>query len=233
MQRSATKTNVLVLDNLLTSGRGLKALIQEYEEYNVSLYNHQINPNHIEDIPEILVLSLTRNLSGTSELLSALLTKFCNLKVIILINESEYQDYLNLQLNGINGVILDTLCSQELYSCLTVIRHGGEYFSSTLSRDELKVTKRTNKKHSGVFNAQEINIIKLIAEGCTNRSIAGQLFLSERTIEWHRRKILKKANVKNTIELVLYSIDNNIIESPLLSRNINMNEDNVSLLKVV
>jgi DNA-binding NarL/FixJ family response regulator len=232
MHYSAPKTNVLVLDNYLMSGLGIKSVILDFDEYNVWLCNYHVQLDTLEAIPDIIVLSINRNLSGASELLGSLFAKFCDLKVVLLINECEYRDYLNLQLKGINGIILDSLSTQELYSCLTVIRHGGEYLSNSLSRDELTVTKRKNKNHSGVLNSQEINIIELIAEGFTNKSIADQLFLSERTIEWHRRKILKKANVKNTIELVLFSIENGLIESPLSSRNRQLN-NKMGLLKVV
>ena len=51
---------------------------------------------------------------------------------------------------------------------------------------------------------REIEIIKLIKNGCTNKEIAEKLFLSPRTVETHRARILKKLDLKNSLSLVKY-----------------------------
>jgi DNA-binding CsgD family transcriptional regulator len=62
---------------------------------------------------------------------------------------------------------------------------------------------------------QEIEIIKLICEGCTNKEIGQRLFLSTRTIEGYRLKIAEKTTTSNIVELVLYAIRNGIISKPI------------------
>ena len=61
------------------------------------------------------------------------------------------------------------------------------------------------------FSDREIEIIELICKEQTNKEIADKLFLSVRTVEGHRLKILEKMSVKNTVGLVVYAIKKGIV----------------------
>lgn len=69
-----------------------------------------------------------------------------------------------------------------------------------------KITSYTTENLSD----REIDVLKLICLEYTNKEIANQLFLSRRTIENHRQRILEKVGAKNTVGLVVYAIANNI-----------------------
>jgi DNA-binding NarL/FixJ family response regulator len=61
---------------------------------------------------------------------------------------------------------------------------------------------------------REIEIIRLLAEGLSNRSVSERLSLSENTIKYHLKNILQKLNVQNRTEAVMYAVRNNLIERP-------------------
>ena len=63
------------------------------------------------------------------------------------------------------------------------------------------------------FSDRELEIISLICKEQTNKEIADKLFLSVRTVEGHRLKILEKMNVKNTVGLVVYAIKKGLIDT--------------------
>ncbi len=58
---------------------------------------------------------------------------------------------------------------------------------------------------------RETEVLKLISNGNTNREMANDLFISSRTVETHRRNIIKKLNLRNTAELIKYAIDNSLV----------------------
>jgi DNA-binding CsgD family transcriptional regulator len=62
----------------------------------------------------------------------------------------------------------------------------------------------------GELSKREIEVIKLICLEHTNQEIADQLFLSIRTVESHRQRVLEKVGAKNTVGLVVYAIANEI-----------------------
>ena len=68
----------------------------------------------------------------------------------------------------------------------------------------------TNQK----LSEREIEIVKFICFEHTNQEIANKLFLSKRTIDGHRQRILEKIGAKNTVGLVIYAIENNIYSIP-------------------
>ncbi|NPA67676.1 MAG: response regulator transcription factor, partial [Chlorobi bacterium] len=74
--------------------------------------------------------------------------------------------------------------------------------------------KKTKKRESveEILTAREIEVLKLIAEGKSNKEIADLLFISQRTAEKHKSNILIKLEMKSVVDLVKYAIKNKIIE---------------------
>jgi DNA-binding CsgD family transcriptional regulator len=62
------------------------------------------------------------------------------------------------------------------------------------------------------LSEREIEIIKLICQELTNKEIASRLFISSRTVDGHREKILRKINARNVTGIVLYAIKHRLIE---------------------
>ena len=69
-----------------------------------------------------------------------------------------------------------------------------------------------NERQSRELSGREREILKLLAEGYSNREIADFLSISVKTVETHRANIMRKHNFKNVTELVLYAVRNHIIE---------------------
>ena len=78
---------------------------------------------------------------------------------------------------------------------------------------EVKHSKQTYKKNKTILKElsdREIDVLKLICEEHTNQVIGDKLFISKRTVEGHRQRILEKVGAKNTVGLVVYAIANGI-----------------------
>ncbi|HPG34327.1 MAG TPA: LuxR C-terminal-related transcriptional regulator [Lentimicrobium sp.] len=59
---------------------------------------------------------------------------------------------------------------------------------------------------------RELEVLKLFAESYTNQEIADKLFVSIRTVESHKNNIMRKINLKTTVDMVKFAIRNNLIE---------------------
>jgi two-component system response regulator NreC len=64
----------------------------------------------------------------------------------------------------------------------------------------------------GVLSEREMEVLKLYAESYTNQEIADKLFVSIRTVESHKNNIMRKINLKTTVDMVKFAIRNNLIE---------------------
>ena len=111
----------------------------------------------------------------------------------------------------IAGYVLKNIGRQELINALEKIGAGGIYFSDEVI-DELKRTSNRKKENENAhLTAREIEIIRLIEKEHNNKQIAETLFISERTVETHRKNIFRKTNTNSVIGLVKYSYEHRLI----------------------
>jgi DNA-binding NarL/FixJ family response regulator len=131
-------------------------------------------------------------------------------KVLILTMHKK-KEYLNNALDaGVDGYLLKDDAPKELLHAIDKIRQGMIYVSPLLSSDlaTLYVQGRRQPPTEPLtpLTPREIEIITLIAEGKSSKEIAEILFLSFRTIQNHRTKIMNKLNLTKNTDLVRYAI---------------------------
>jgi DNA-binding NarL/FixJ family response regulator len=131
-------------------------------------------------------------------------------KVLILTMHKK-KEYLNNALAaGVDGYLLKEDAPKELLNAIEQIRQGMIYVSPLLSSDLVTLyvqnRRQVNAELADQLSPREIEIITLIAEGKSSKEIAEILFLSFRTIQNHRTKIMKKLNLKKNTDLVKYAI---------------------------
>jgi len=141
-----------------------------------------------------------------------------NVKVLILTMHKK-KDYLNNAIAaGMDGYLLKEDAPKELLKAIDQIREGMAYISPLLSGDLADLYVRSQRP--GVaepvarLSLREIEIITLITEGKSSKEIADILFLSFRTVQNHRTKIMKKLNLKKNTDLVRYAIHKGYTSSP-------------------
>lgn len=131
-------------------------------------------------------------------------------KVLILTMHKK-KEYLNKAIAaGVDGYLLKEDAPKELLTAMDTIREGMIYVSPLLSSDLANLyfqsQRHTVAEPAAPLSPREIEIIKLIAEGKSSKEIAEILFLSFRTIQNHRTKIMRKLNLKKNTDLVRYAI---------------------------
>jgi len=110
--------------------------------------------------------------------------------------------------NGAMGYVTKNSTKIEMYDAIRAAMKGDKYICAEIQKNitnQMLVDDDDNKLSK--LTEREIEIIKLIKNGSTNKEIAEQLFLSPRTVETHRARILKKLDLKNSLSLVKYIND--------------------------
>lgn len=101
---------------------------------------------------------------------------------------------------------IKTVYTDEPYYCKTT----SHKLTQMIAKSRFNPYKKTEKVE---FSEREKEIIACICDEMTNKEIGDKLFISVRTVEGHRLKILEKMNVKNTVGLVVYAIKNGIVKA--------------------
>lgn len=138
-------------------------------------------------------------------------------KVLVLTMHKDEDSLRQAFVAGANGYLLKEDVAKALFAALESIRKG-EIFVSELLGVELKdAWVRIFRENRGipdmdVLTAREIEVLKLIAEGRSNREIAELLFISARTVDHHRARIMEKLRLKGTAELTKYAINRGYVK---------------------
>jgi len=112
--------------------------------------------------------------------------------------------------NGASGYILKNSSKEELIRAIHSIYEGGIFFNGEVG-DALTAYKRSSAVELPVLTRREQEILELIAEGYTNAQIAEKIFLSQFTVDSHRKNLLAKLNVKNTASLIRLAVEQKLI----------------------
>lgn len=112
---------------------------------------------------------------------------------------------------SIQGYVLKNIGRQELLQAIEKITGGGIYYSDEILNSLAAVSDQRIKADEVNLTNREIEIIKLIEQEKNNRDIAAQLFISERTVETHRKNIFRKLGLTTAIGVIKYAYEHKLI----------------------
>ncbi len=113
--------------------------------------------------------------------------------------------------SDISGYLLKNIGQTEFITALDKIAEGGIYFSDEVLQEMLKASERKKVPEESRLTNREIEIIRLIEKEYSNKKIAESLFLSERTVETHRKNIFRKTKTNSLIGLIKYAYEHKLI----------------------
>ena len=134
---------------------------------------------------------------------------FPDVKILVLTMYKDKELLHQAISSGADGYILKENSDKELYSAIEKIRQGEIYICPGLAglADDLAQTRRnTFKPLLEPLTKRESEVLRLIAEGKSNKEIANLLFISIRTAQNHRFNIMNKLGIKTTVDLIRYAI---------------------------
>lgn len=130
---------------------------------------------------------------------------------------SMFGDYahINEMINaGVNGYILKNSDKHEVLNAISTISKGEQYLSETVTQELLKANNSIEAESTANkpnVTLREREIIQLIAKEYSNAQIAEALFISERTVETHRKNIFRKTNTKSVVGLLKFAMEQNFL----------------------
>lgn len=194
---------------------GLKSLLHGHDQFEVAFESTQ--PLEVtglltkKKIDILLTDVMMPGLNG-AELAKAVHEQFPDIKILAL-SMSGQGDLVNQMIDDadISGYVLKNIGKKELIRALEKISGGGIYFSEEVLEEMTHASEKKKESTEVNLTAREIEIIRLIEKEMSNRQIAEQLFLSERTVETHRKNIFRKTNTASVIGLVKYAYEHKLI----------------------
>jgi two-component system nitrate/nitrite response regulator NarL len=194
---------------------GLKSLLQGYDSFKVVLEctQPQMVPALLEKTKvDILLTDVMMPVMNGAELSRLVHKQFPHIKILAL-SMSGQGSLVNQMIEDadIAGYVLKNIGKKELILALEKIYAGGIYFSEEVLNEMTKAGEKKKENEEARLTAREIEILKLIEKEYNNKQIAETLFLSERTVETHRKNIFRKTKTSGVIGLIKYAYEHKLI----------------------
>jgi DNA-binding NarL/FixJ family response regulator len=157
----------------------------------------------LNDLPDIAIIDV--GITGMSGLEILSIVKFKNLpvKVILLTMHKELSIYFKAKESGFDGFVLKDHAEIELQACINQIMKGKTYVSQALNEYFVIDDYPIENKVLGDLTSTEQKVLELVAENKSNLEIANFLFISEKTVESHKRNICEKLELPKGKNILL------------------------------
>ncbi len=172
-----------------------------------------------EQQPDVILMDLKMPKMDGIQATIKVREKYPHVKIIILTMYEDDNFIVHLVENGANAYLLKNSEPEEIYEAICTTYEKGFYFNENVNLALLKKVLHKNKqqfkptfKNEVQLTDRELEVLKLICGEQTTQEISEQIYLSPRTVEGLRQKLLEKLGVKNTVGLVLYAFRNGLIE---------------------
>jgi PAS domain S-box-containing protein len=206
--KKARQIALIVLTPSAILVEGMQKILESESDMHIIARVSNVNelmPFINSGIPDVLIVDTVTPDLDINELVTSIKEKDVQTQVLLLLHTPDHQlviDSLNL---GVKGFITKKSQSQRLIQAIRILRRG-EVFG------DVKIMKRiitqflirqstTDSIYSNNLTKKEIEIAKLVMDGCSNKIIAKELFITDKTVKTHLNRIYRKLGIASRYEL--------------------------------
>ncbi len=209
--------NLVLVDDHPLVLNGLQQLFAVESEISVLACctdGEQVLQTVIHYQPDILILDLKMPRKNGLAVLRELQKGKLPTKVVLLTAALDDDEVLEAIRLGVRGVVLKEMAPQLLVQCVNKVHAGGEWLEKdSVGRALEKMLKRETEMQyiTQILTRREIKLVKLVANGLSNKLIAEKLFIAEGTVKVHLHNIYDKLQVKSRVALTLYAQEKGLV----------------------
>ncbi|ACY14394.1 response regulator [Haliangium ochraceum] len=167
-----------------------------------------------EKAPDVLLLDITMPVKDGIEATADILALNVNTKILILSMHADEQYALRTLRAGANGFISKGARLEELLKAITDVHEGQRYLPDKIATSfaERHIRPDAEKPLVETLSKREFQVMTHLAQGMTNREIAGVLQISVKTVDTHRSHVLKKLELRNNSDITRFAIQHGYIQ---------------------
>ncbi|MEY2828978.1 MAG: hypothetical protein RIQ33_836 [Bacteroidota bacterium] len=213
------KIKIVIADDHKMMIDGLLSMLSD--EKNIEIIGVANNGEEVLKILEtknadLVLTDINMPLMNGIELTKLLKQKYPEIKILALSMFGDIEHIQEMLNAGISGYVLKNTGNKELVDAINSIANGGTYYDNDVAAEMMRSLTQNNQKKVAIekvnLTDREIEIIKLIAKEMNNAAIGDALFISERTVESHRKNIYRKTNTTNIVGLLKFAFANGLAE---------------------
>lgn len=212
-----------IVDDQILFLKGLKMLVNNFKDIELVLeaFNGNDLLNALKDCqPDVLLMDLKMPGMDGIEATRKVRELYPDIKIILLSMHNDEQLIAHLMKIGANGYLVKNEQPAIVEAAIHTVMEKGFYFNDYVSKAMMSSMQKANRKfnpeaslHDRVdFTKRELEVLNLICKEHTTTEVAKQLFISQRTVETHRKNLLEKSGVRNMAGLVVFAMKNGLVD---------------------
>ena len=212
------KTAILIADDHQIVRQGLRGLIEAEPDFCVvGEVSDGLETLRLAErlSPDVLVLDLAMPGLHGLEVVRRIGRRWPKIRVIILSMHSNEHYILDALRNGALGYVFKDSCTDNLVRAIRDALAGRRYlpppFSESAIAAYIDVTKRSAVDVYETLSNREREVLQLVVEGRTNAEVGNRLFISPRTVEAHRARLMRKLSLRNEADLIRYAFKKGLL----------------------
>ncbi|MCF8361169.1 MAG: response regulator transcription factor [Prolixibacteraceae bacterium] len=213
--------NVGIYDEHKIMARGVQMILSQVSDFDVLFFTDskaKLNECIKNRSLHVLVINLHDTSIRNMNLIIQLSLANPKTKLLIISYDTSEETILKIVKSKAKGFLGRDASQKDLIEAIYTLRNGFDYFNNSINQMVLNQyindydTDPAKESEIDNLSERQIEILKLWGKSYSNQEIADELFISVRTVESHKNHIMQKLKLKSTVELVKFSIKNNIIE---------------------
>jgi DNA-binding NarL/FixJ family response regulator len=201
-----------IIDTSYIAMQGLSSIVSNMEEvFDYSAIN-SVSLADCKDLAknDILIIDYAE-IDGFQKILVKLKSQNPNLKILAITERIKQAKVIRALKSGVDSHLLKSCGMEEIQEAIDATLSGKQFFCGQV----LEIISNENEKGKsceGVeLTEREVDIIKLIAKGYTNKEVADKLNISSHTVNTHRKNMMAKLNINNVAGLVVYAFKEDLL----------------------
>jgi DNA-binding NarL/FixJ family response regulator len=210
--------NVLLADDHPIVREGLKKLINADERMTVigeASDGREACHEALRLRPDVIVMDISMPHLNGIEAARRLKSSCPEIKVLALTLHEELGYLQEIMQAGACGYVLKKTAGDELIHAIITVAAGGTYLDPALSANVLARSMRgeSSESRAAKLSARECEVLRLIAEGHTNKEIASRLHISDKSVETYKARSMSKLGLRGRADVVRYALQQGWLKS--------------------
>lgn len=217
---SSYKINIVIADDHEIFRDGLLLMLSSYS--NIHIIGEASNGKELIELvnkhqPDVVVTDINMPVIDGIEAAKQLSKLYPALGIIALSMYDDDDLIIDMLEAGAKGYLLKNAHKQEVITAIETVNLGKPYHCQNTSKKLLQLIKASKYnpykgKPKSIFDEKELQVIELICQQQTAKEIAEKIYLSYRTVEGIKQRIMEKMDVSNTVGLAIYAIKHKLIK---------------------
>lgn len=221
-------TKIIIVDDHQLFREGVKRILDFEDSFEVVAEGDDgtdVVRLYEENQPDVILMDINMPTKNGVEATAELIAQYPDAKVMMLSIHDDESYITHALKSGALGYMLKEMDADEIVEAIKVVSKGGSYLHPKVTRNLVAEFRRLSEhENKGNFHQTEIRrpfhlltkreceVLQLLTDGQSNRTIGESLFISEKTVKNHVSSILQKMNVNDRTQAVVTAIKNGWVE---------------------